>query len=482
MPGQFTPPTLQGTVKKLTPNYSLIVPKFDAPGWGLALEENFDVIDSLIYVVTGITGIQGVWNNSTLYVVAARVTDNSTDAIYQCVVQHTSAATGTFAEDRLAHPTYWILITNTSIPRGQWTTATNYNTGEFVTDSGRTGIVTRRYTSGASYNADVTAGNLATIVDTSGFLDFKTAINSAPNKSPLIDTDLFGVVDKVVPAAPVTKNHTWLQLKSGIATYGNTLWQATSAILTATTASFTTALLTKLNGIATGANVTDATSVGATLGAATPSGTIADTDELAGNTGNTLKTWTWAVLKATLRTYLEDIIVQPGTIVATGRNTPDPGYLECNGAAVARVGTYAALFAAISTRYGAADGTVNFNIPELRGEFLRGWDHGRGVDAGRVQGGAVQASDLGSHAHAITIPAIPAHSHTYGPITGTYGLNGQTYAASQFHSGSGDSERGSYTMVTSAAGGVAATPVNTTSTGIAETRPRNVSVMFQIKY
>lgn len=58
------------------------------------------------------------------------------------------------------------------------------------------------------------------------------------------------------------------------------------------------------------------------------------------------------------------------------------GYLECNGQAVNRV-TYANLFAAIGTTYGAGDGVTTFNIPDLRGVFIRTWDHGKGIDSGR---------------------------------------------------------------------------------------------------
>ena len=47
---------------------------------------------------------------------------------------------------------------------------------------------------------------------------------------------------------------------------------------------------------------------------------------------------------------------------------------------------YAKLFAAIGTRYGAGDGHSTFNLPDLRGEFARFWDDGRGVDSGRGLG------------------------------------------------------------------------------------------------
>lgn len=61
------------------------------------------------------------------------------------------------------------------------------------------------------------------------------------------------------------------------------------------------------------------------------------------------------------------------------------GYLIEDGAEVGRV-AYATLFAAIGTTYGAGDGATTFNLPDSRGEFWRGLDLGRGVDAGRVVG------------------------------------------------------------------------------------------------
>lgn len=69
----------------------------------------------------------------------------------------------------------------------------------------------------------------------------------------------------------------------------------------------------------------------------------------------------------------------PGTVHIWPTNTPPSGTLECNGTAVSR-STYARLFAILGTAYGVGDGTTTFNLPEYRGEFLRGQDHGRGVD------------------------------------------------------------------------------------------------------
>lgn len=63
------------------------------------------------------------------------------------------------------------------------------------------------------------------------------------------------------------------------------------------------------------------------------------------------------------------------------------GWLECNGQLVSRT-TYSALYTAISTTYGPGDGSTTFGIPDYRGLFLRGYDHGsNGFDAGRSASG-----------------------------------------------------------------------------------------------
>ena len=65
--------------------------------------------------------------------------------------------------------------------------------------------------------------------------------------------------------------------------------------------------------------------------------------------------------------------VPSGTVFHFAGQTAPAGWLKANGAAVSRT-AYADLFAAIGTTYGAGDGRSTFNLPDLRGEFIRGWD------------------------------------------------------------------------------------------------------------
>jgi microcystin-dependent protein len=82
-----------------------------------------------------------------------------------------------------------------------------------------------------------------------------------------------------------------------------------------------------------------------------------------------------------------------GQVCFFAMTTAPAGFLKANGAAVSR-SVYADLFAAIGTTYGAGDGSTTFALPDLRGEFPRGWDDGRGVDSGRgigtAQGDAIR--------------------------------------------------------------------------------------------
>jgi phage-related tail fiber protein len=107
-----------------------------------------------------------------------------------------------------------------------------------------------------------------------------------------------------------------------------------------------------------------------------------------------------------------DTKAPPGTVVHFAGSVAPTGWLACNGGAVNRV-AYAALFAAIGTTYGVGDGFTSFNVPDLRGEFIRGVDGGRGVDIGRALGSA-QAAAFASHAHTTSVTQHDGHAHTGG--------------------------------------------------------------------
>lgn len=143
---------------------------------------------------------------------------------------------------------------------------------------------------------------------------------------------------------------------------------------------------------------------------------------------------------------------KPGDIKHVPTSAAPYGWLKANGAAVSRT-AYPALFAAIATTFGVGDGATTFNLPDFRGEFLRGFDDGRGVDTGRVFG-SDQAGQMQSHTH--TANGENGVS-SYGQLTGDVATGGN----------------GAGTVTTSAAGG---------ATNGGENRPRNVAVLICIKY
>lgn len=161
-----------------------------------------------------------------------------------------------------------------------------------------------------------------------------------------------------------------------------------------------------------------------------------------------------------------------GTVIWTARNTAPSGYLAANGAAVSRT-TYSALFAAIGTIYGAGDGSTTFNLPDLRGEFIRGWDGGRGIDPGRLLG-STQAGAIQSHNHTGTSDSAGSHSHALGRNTSNGPSTQQTgnYLTAGYNGLSADStqDAGSHTHT-----------FTTNNTGGTETRPRNIALLACVK-
>ena len=112
--------------------------------------------------------------------------------------------------------------------------------------------------------------------------------------------------------------------------------------------------------------------------------------------------------------------VAPGAVEMFARSTPPEGWLKANGALLSRT-TYAALFAAIGTAFGAGDGSTTFALPDLRGVFLRGLDDGKGIDVGRTLGTA-QEDGIASHTHSVAAIATgyvsADHTHVASGTTG----------------------------------------------------------------
>lgn len=92
---------------------------------------------------------------------------------------------------------------------------------------------------------------------------------------------------------------------------------------------------------------------------------------LAANNVDTTQIKDGAVTLAKLAAAVAEMLVPTATIHALYDTTIPAGYLLCDGSEVSRT-TYAALYAKISARVGPGNGTTTFNLPDLRGYFLRG--------------------------------------------------------------------------------------------------------------
>ena len=162
-------------------------------------------------------------------------------------------------------------------------------------------------------------------------------------------------------------------------------------------------------------------------------------------------------------------MVPSGTVLYFAGSAAPAGWLKANGAAVSRT-AYAALFASIGTTYGLGDGRSTFNLPDLRGEFIRGWDDGRGVDTPRPMGSA-------------QVDAVRQHYHGIGYISpnnddGAFVVRNWTTAEQQnlqFINGNGNSA----IRTLSASSNLGTTNAIDESAG--ETRPRNVALLAIIK-
>lgn len=117
-----------------------------------------------------------------------------------------------------------------------------------------------------------------------------------------------------------------------------------------------------------------------------------------------------------------------GTVVMRIDNTVVPtGYLVLNGQAVSR-STYATLYAQYGTTFGNGDGSTTFNLPDLRGAFVRGLDEGRGIDTGRAIAATLQAAAIINHTHTGTSSTAGAHTHTGTTSTNSHSHSGWTDA------------------------------------------------------
>lgn len=173
----------------------------------------------------------------------------------------------------------------------------------------------------------------------------------------------------------------------------------------------------------------------------------------------------------TTKSYVDEHRTPAGAIMTFAMSAAPTGWLYCNGQAVNR-STYSALFSAIGTTYGIGNGTTTFNLPDMRGEFVRGWDDGRGIDSGRTFGSTQKGTItiVDPNLNSLNVSGIYSNdeddSSQFAPKAGYDIVNGSDYAS----------------VLRASIAGTSSNVLGANGFGYGATRPRNIALYYCIKY
>ena len=170
--------------------------------------------------------------------------------------------------------------------------------------------------------------------------------------------------------------------------------------------------------------------------------------------------------------------VPRGSVFCIAHTSVPSGYLECNGNALPNgTGTVQG----VTANFAPLRALIGASLPDLRGEFIRGFDNGRGVDSGRNML-SFQNSANDRHTHtASTTTTIPDHDHKvdtnneFGNQFGVWSTSGGLR-----HDQRGGTPQKPRTSDTSLSATSTTSISNQGNAG--GSRPRNVSMMYIIKF
>ena len=177
-------------------------------------------------------------------------------------------------------------------------------------------------------------------------------------------------------------------------------------------------------------------------------------------TGNVVLPTTTRVGTGT--TTIESFLTPAGAVMTFAGQTAPVGWLEADGRELSRT-EYSTLFAAIGTLYGFGNNIDTFNIPDLRGYFVRGAGTNSDYTASGAFG-ARQDQDWKGFSMTNTVIAGGIGSYNHGPVD--MGKSTTTYVGNMF--------TGYWAQPAAAIG----TKWDNTS----EIRPKNIALLYCIKF
>jgi microcystin-dependent protein len=191
----------------------------------------------------------------------------------------------------------------------------------------------------------------------------------------------------------------------------------------------------------------------------------------------------------TKSTTVSNFGVPIGAVFHLATSTVPAGYLKCNGDVVPNgSGTVQGITTNFSSLYallGATYGSLG-KLPDLRGEFVRGLDDGRGIDVSRVMGSS-QVDGIKTHKHKqLTSSAsqVTAASNLDSLQGTAFDFQEKDFSGgggTQLTTGSNFTSKGNLTGYAADNEGPFVT-IGENTNAISETRPRNVALMPVIKY
>ena len=172
-----------------------------------------------------------------------------------------------------------------------------------------------------------------------------------------------------------------------------------------------------------------------------------------------------------------------GTVIWYAGSTAPAGYLKCNGDSIANgSGTTQSITADFSALYAI----VGSSLPDLRGEFVRGWDDGKGTDSGRsIRSGQTELFKEHTHTPSVSQSTAGDHNHSFKASNRAGDENGWSGANKAFI---GDDDGSAFTQAADTnkiydnGSHNHSVGVTIANTGGAETRPRNIALLACIKY